>query len=709
MRRIAASIAIAAALALQSLGAIAKSPDVRKSTTSGAPALPEAAIAHRWFGNDASWYANNIPFFDSADARLNEIYYYRWKVFRAHIRDVGPQGVVFTEFLPKVGWDRTPYSTLNDSAIFPIYDGRWLRDRSYLNDWITYVWTGGGDDRHFSESLANATWRRFLVDGDARFATRFLPSMEQMYSLWDDHYDFDKHLYWIEPLLDATEYSIASIDASGGKDGFTGGQAFRPSINSYMFASARAISRLAALAGDSAAALRYAAKAADLKQHVEHDLWSPTLGHFIDRYQVDNRYAHYWQPIRGRELVGYTPWTMGLLDGDSRYAIAWHHVLEPDQLRSPFGLRTAEPSYQYYMRQYRYDQATGQPECQWNGPIWPFQTTQALIGLADLLNTTRQDVITRSDYAALLRQYTNLHYLEGKPDIEEDYDPATGKPIVGLPRSHHYYHSAYNDLVISGLVGIRPRADDVLEVNPLMPRDLRDPNALAWFALEHVPYHGHLVDVVYDRDGTHYQRGAGLQLFVDGIRASAAPVLTHLTTRVEQVRLPPTPRNIDLAAHLTGEAFPQPSASINGGDRQALLQSIDGRLWFFSEIQQGWATLGSPHAVDWYSLDFGKPITVAASELFFLDDGKKFAAPRSYTIQYLDNRQWRDVRPSMINPIANGTNADHWPSVTARQFRVRVAAAQADRAVRLLEWKLYAAQPQHRFVGTRSSGMNGRT
>jgi hypothetical protein len=30
-------------------------------------------------------------------------------------------------------------------------------------------------------------------------------------------------MYFIDPLKDATEYSIASIDASGGQDGFRGG------------------------------------------------------------------------------------------------------------------------------------------------------------------------------------------------------------------------------------------------------------------------------------------------------------------------------------------------------------------------------------------------------------------------------------------------------------------------------------------------------
>jgi hypothetical protein len=214
-----------------------------------------------------------------------------------------------------------------------------------------------------------------------------------------------------------------------------------------------------------------------------------------------------------------------------------------------------------------------------------------------------------------------------------------------------------------------------------------------------VPYHGHLVDVVYDRDGSHYHRGAGLQLFVDGRPVAGAPSLTRLTARVSQAALPPTPRNVDLAVHLTGQAFPKPSASVNSSDQQTLLQSIDGRLWFFPEIQQGWTTQGSPHATDWYEVDFGKPTAVAASALFFLDDGKNFAAPRSYTIQYLDGDRWRAVGPPATGPIANGVNADHWAPVTARHFRVRVAAPEPDRAVRLLEWKLYAAQPRHRFVG----------
>jgi hypothetical protein len=40
--------------------------------------------------------------------------------------------------------------------------------------------------------------------------------------------------------------------------------------------------------------------------------------------------------------------------------------------------------------------------------------------------------------------------------------------------------------VITGVVGLVPRPDDVVEVNPLLPADTWD-----WFCLDDVQYHGH--------------------------------------------------------------------------------------------------------------------------------------------------------------------------------------------------------------------------
>lgn len=58
------------------------------------------------------------------------------------------------------------------------------------------------------------------------------------------------------------------------------------------------------------------------------------------------------------------PWMFGMPDNNSKYNAAWKHILDTNQLRGSNGLRTVEPSYQYYMRQYRYEGSSR--ECQWN-------------------------------------------------------------------------------------------------------------------------------------------------------------------------------------------------------------------------------------------------------------------------------------------------------------------------------------------------------
>jgi hypothetical protein len=374
-----------------------------------------------------------------------------------------------------------------------------------------------------------------------------LPVMRHIYRLWDEKFDFDKGLYFVEPLLDATEYTVSSIDASGGKDGFRGGDAFRPSVNSYMYANARALAKMATMAGDTAMAQEYEARAQALKDHVLADLWSEKLDHFIDRHQSrKNPHVKYWDPIRNRELVGYLPWMFDLVPDEAKYAGAWAHLLDPASLAGKAGMRTVEANYEYYMRQYRY--LGDAPECQWNGPIWPYQTTQVLIAMANLLDHhAQQGPVTRSDYMRLLRQYTALHYQGDRLDLEEDYHPETGKPIVGLDRSHHYFHSGYNDLILGGLVGIRPRADDVLEVNPLLP-DAGDPQALAWFRAQDVPYHGHRIAVTWDADGSHYGRGKGLSVEVDGKEVARRETLGRIELPVARVANAPVARPINWCA-----------------------------------------------------------------------------------------------------------------------------------------------------------------
>ncbi len=701
--------------------AVSTAPLLAQKSAIKEPALPRDAMAKQYFGADAPWYLTNIPFLEIDDPEIQQIYFYRWKLLRSHIREIGPQGTTVLEFLDNVPWARQPYTDLNDSASFHLMEARWMRDPTVVDDLIDHLYTGGANDRHFSESIAAATEATTLVTGDPGPALRHLDTMQYIYNAWDDHFDRARNLYWIEPLLDATEYTIASIDASGAgftdqpsKDqnhnGFTGGFAYRPSINSYQYANAMAIAQIATEAHQPDVATEYRARAERLRAAMLAQLWNPELTHFTDRYQRSTPYVTAGDFIRGRELVGYVPWTFEVPPHDDSsasklYAQAWSHLLSPDQLAGSHGLRTVEPSYPRYLTQYRYDQATGRPECQWNGPSWPFQTSQAITGLANFLDDYPSADVSAADYLRLLRQYTHQHYLSsGTPDIEEDYNPDTGAPIVGLPRSHHYFHSTYIDLVLSGLIGIRPRSDDVLEIHPLIPTQAGKDDRIRYFALQELAYHHHAISIFYDADGSRYHIGSGLSIFVDHRRISGPGPLvpTHVTlpriTRANTLQATQhAAHRIDLAVN---PGFPfGPLASASSADAAAPVeQAIDGRMWFFPEMSNGWSpSAADSSAMSWYQIDLREPQTLGSVELYFFADGERYQAPSSFQLQYRSNDGWKNVpmqARAPETPIANGENRISFPPLRAQQLRIIFENPHTPARLRLIEAKAFGPEAQ---------------
>jgi hypothetical protein len=68
---------------------VAASPLVKRG-------LNTPALAHKYFGNDAPWYQDRVPYFECSDSEIQDVYYYRWKIFRAHQRDLGERGYIST-------------------------------------------------------------------------------------------------------------------------------------------------------------------------------------------------------------------------------------------------------------------------------------------------------------------------------------------------------------------------------------------------------------------------------------------------------------------------------------------------------------------------------------------------------------------------------------------------------------------------------------
>ncbi|MGH7989268.1 MAG: discoidin domain-containing protein, partial [Limisphaerales bacterium] len=286
------------------------------------------------------------------------------------------------------------------------------------------------------------------------------------------------------------------------------------------------------------------------------------------------------------------------------------------------------------------------------------------------------------------------HYLNSdpnlQPDLQEDYNPDTGKVIVGLPRSHDYNHSGFNNLIITGLAGLRPRADNVLEINPLIPTNPRSTNAIDYFCLENVPYHGHNVTILYDRDGRHYHKGAGLCIYVDGRRVVKPSPLGKIMVPIGAPKISDVPHPIDLAVNFAKKGFPVATASVNNSMNE-VYQAVDGRVWFYPNVRNYWSNAGSQAAKDWFSLDFGAEKQFRSARLYFYADGAKFKAPTKYALQYWTGHDWADVPGSHKTPktpLANGENIITFQPVKTSKLRI-VFINSKRAAIALVEVKAY--------------------
>src|SRR5262249_54970522 len=152
----------------------------------------------------------------------------------------------------------------------------------------------------------------------------------------------------------------------------------------------------------------------------------------------------------------------------------------------------------------------------------------------------------------------------------------------------------------TGLVGLRPRDDDTLEVDPLAPPDW------PYFALEDVWYHGWPLSIFWDRDGTRYKLGKGLHVFYHGEKIASSERLGELTGKSPDKGLAAIPwgRFVNYAVNNDGTYFPRIIASYTApGTSTAKL--IDGNYWYHVSPPNRWTCEGSPNATDWLMLDFG--------------------------------------------------------------------------------------------------------
>lgn len=477
------------------------------------------------------WMEKNVPLFDAPDKSFEQMWYYRWWTLRKHIENTSV-GYAMTEFLIRRSY-ADKYNLISSALGHHIHESRWLRDPQYL-DQIIRTWFYGNNGKPlkkldaYSSWTPSSIWERYLVDGRKDSVLSMYSLLKWEYENWDNHRWIEempvskktkrptKTLYWQYDVKDAMEETI-----SGGRRE----QNARPSINSYMYGNARAIAAIARLAGNKADAALYDAKADSIKQWVETRLWNDTA-RFFEVYKpiVKDGIVVADSTSDVREEIGFIPWYFDLPSDNDRFSQAWLQLADEDGFSAPYGITTAERRHPLF-------RTHGVGKCEWDGAVWPFASSQTLTALANFLNDYKvRPILKLADgqtkasgdntgvdtwrqlYFNELEKYVQSQSHRGKPYIGEYLDEVTGYWLKGdQERSRYYNHSTFNDLVITGLCGLRPRADNIVEVNPLLPE-----GKWKYFCLDKVSYHGHNITIVWDEDGSRYHLGKGLSVLIDG-------------------------------------------------------------------------------------------------------------------------------------------------------------------------------------------------
>lgn len=587
-----------------------------------------------WSNQDFEWYEQNIPFFECPDGEITTTYYYRWELVTRHLCYGSPDtGYLFTEFANRPFWSGR-YGAISCPTGHQFNEIRWLRDPTFARDYLRYWFhTPGAQPRNYSSWLADCTWAVHQVHPADSFTVDLLPDLVKNYEAWKQRqWVPEMGLFWQLGHDDGMEFDI---NARQTNDILRGGQSLRPSFNAYMWADARALSRIATLAGDHAMAARFDEEAKGIQSKLHEHLWDAERsfffpmshqehkknGHLIKRHTLTYQSGEFAGSPHGRELHGYVPWAFGMVRPG--HEDAWKFLMDPDYFYADFGPTTVERNDPMF--------ALKDGCCWWSGQSWPFATTQTLKAMANLLQTYDQSHVDRDDYTRLLHHYAISHRKEGKPYIAEALHPLTGSwKGHDIPnRSEHYFHSGFNDLVITGLVGLRPGDGETLVIDPLAPQ------TWDYFALDDLPYQGHRLTILWDKTGDRYGHGRGLHLIVDGKRIATQEKLGRMKVTLPAVDQVPVKKDrpLNYAVNNDGDYYPRYTASYVSPD-SSLAEVYDGQFGYDIRPSKRWTAAGSNNPTDWIEIDFGQPRPLHAVKLYLLDDGETIVPPKSLELLY---------------------------------------------------------------------------
>ncbi len=498
------------------------------------PALADDALAQHVLTYN-KWFADNVPYFDASDPAFKRMWYYRWWVVRFNMLQADTPDLKGYRFYEgKLGFDNAIVFALP----LQVMELAYLRDPSFGLQQITNAYANVADNGALIDPSGSPYWDETYSHWATAAVLEFnrvhpippdtlrtlLPAMARDVRAWMSTYDQDIDSLPERAAPRVTGYDLDILSYWFFNDTQLNIETRPPSLErvdfaSFVYANARGLAQLARDAGNVPLQTEFDDVATRIRAAVLAKLWDDDTQFFYPQQASD----HTRIPIR--ELHGFFPFTMQLAPDEPRYVAALKKFVDPEEFWSRFP-PVITSLYHYKRWKWGMDGLSRN--------IAPHPISMGALTLLETLKHYHQDAVTPAHFMELMSRYNSLVYPGvnpydplWRPNVHEYYskwEPNQTSPHPKGSEISHDFHSMYCSLIVEGVVGLTPRDDDKIELQPL---------ALQWkyFLLDHLRYRNHDVSIVWDQpDGQVRYDGypEGFSLYIDGKPAFTRNQLGHV-------------------------------------------------------------------------------------------------------------------------------------------------------------------------------------
>ncbi len=472
-------------------------------------------------------FFRQVPQFSCSDSYIEKYYWYRWFGLRLSMIDIKTENHPYSCVYEGIGYFRRHISY---SAQCHMLETRWLSDPSFaqgsfLGFGRTLPETGRlpgrvgllkSEDMHY---LINIGWTIREVNAvhpDPEFYVKAYPLLKEYLRYLDETRRLnDENIYCLIDIMESgQEFNFRYQFANEYADRGAPFQLGAVDLSVYTYELQKTLAQIAETLGKTEESELYAQEAEKTRAAILDILWDPQDQMFYD-INLEGEHS------KVKAGTCFYPFMTNIVSNDHLPAIH-KYLINKSEFWTEFPIPSVSQTDSGFDPLARWKQK--RMLCPWSGRVWPMLNShicEALVRAGSLDKSLLPFAVT------FITKFIHMMFFDHdvtRPNTFEHYNPHTGYPSIyrGID---DYQHSWVVDLIIKYVCGLRPRNDNILQIEPL---DF----GLSYFTLDRVYYRKHWIRIVWRQEKID-DEVVGLTIYVDKKQVAFSPTLRKIEIQFE--------------------------------------------------------------------------------------------------------------------------------------------------------------------------------